>query len=391
MSKTGTGGSRVRVCAVTGSRADFGLYEWPLRELIQDVRFAVELAVTGVHLSPEFGLTVRDVEASGIPISVRIETLLSSDSPTGVCKAMALGVLGFADAWAHRRPDLVMVLGDRFEMFAAAQAAFILGIPIAHLCGGDVTEGAFDDALRHGISKMASLHFTSNETARARLIRMGEPPERVFVVGNPGLDQLRHLPLMGRNELEAALGFKLRARNLLVTFHPVTLGTSPSTDQFDELLAALDDRTDEDFGLIFTLPNPDTEGRALIARVETYVANHPNAVAHASLGQLRYLSTVAHVDAIVGNSSSGLCEVPSLGTATVNIGDRQKGRLKARSVIDCLPERRAIAKAIDKAMTLDCQGTLNPYGDGRSAERIRALLADIDDFQSLIRKRFHDG
>lgn len=380
----------VLLCAVTGSRADFGLYECPLRELAADPRFAVELAVTGVHLSPEFGLTGRDVEASGLPVSARIETLLSSDTPTGVAKAMGLGLIGFADAWSRRRPDLVMVLGDRFEMAAAAQAAFILRIPIVHLCGGDVTEGAFDDALRHGISKMASLHFPTNEAARERLIRMGEPPERVFTVGSPGLDQLRRLPLLDRAGLEASLGFRLRPRNLLVTFHPVTLDPTPSVAQLDELLAGLD-LIGDGTGLIFTLPNPDTEGRALIARIEAYVAGHADATVHASLGQLRYLSAVAQVDAVVGNSSSGLYEAPSLRTATVNIGNRQKGRLKAASVIDCPPERQAIAAAIRQAMALDCRDVVNPYGDGRSAERIRAILAGIGDFPALVGKGFHDG
>jgi UDP-hydrolysing UDP-N-acetyl-D-glucosamine 2-epimerase len=380
----------LRLCAVTGCRADFGLYQSVLAELAVEPRFRVELAATGMHLSPEFGMTVREVEAAGYSVGIRVETLLSSDSPVGVAKALGLGVMGFADAWAQHRPDLVLVLGDRFEMFAAAQAAFVLRIPIAHIGGGDVTEGALDDAMRHGISRMAALHFTTSAPASARLIRMGEPPDRVFTVGNPGLDHLKHMILLDRVELEAALGFALRPRNLLVTFHPVTLDPVPSATQVEELLSALDG-LGEEVGLIVTLPNADTEGRALIAHLRAFAAGRVNVTMHTSLGSLRYLSALAHVDAVVGNSSSGLLEAPSFGTPTVNIGDRQKGRLRAASVIDCLPEHGAIAAAIARALTLDTRGVENPYGDGESASRIRRALAGIADFAPLIVKGFHEA
>lgn len=384
----------LRLVAVTGSRADFGLYQCVLDELAADPGFAVALAVTGMHLAPEFGLTVREVEASRHPIAARIETLLASDSAAAVAKAIGLGTIGFADAWTRERPDMVMVLGDRFEMFAAAQAAFIMRIPIAHLYGGDVTEGAFDDALRHAISKMASLHFPSTEDAARRLIRMGEPPERVFAVGSPGLDHLFRTPRLDRDAFAASLGFALRPRNLLVTFHPVTLDPVPSATQLDELLAALDG-LGPDVGLIVTLPNADTEGRALIERLRAFAAGRDNVTLHASLGQQRYLSALTHCDAIVGNSSSGLYEAPSLGIPTVNIGDRQKGRLRAASVIDCPPARGAITDAIAHALTLDCRGTVNPYGDGRTARRIREALARtlaaIGDPAGLIVKGFYDS
>ncbi|WP_029008252.1 UDP-N-acetylglucosamine 2-epimerase [Azospirillum halopraeferens] len=384
----------VRLCAVSGSRADFGLYRWVLHELHEDPRFAVEVAVTGMHLSPEFGMTVRDVEASGIPVAARVETLLSSDSGVGVAKAVGLGVLGFAESWQRHRPDLVMVLGDRFEMFAAAQTAFLMRIPIVHLCGGDVTEGAFDDAMRHAISKMAAVHFTTNAEAGARLVRMGEPPERVFTVGSPGLDHLHRTPRLDRAALEEALGFALRPRNLLVTFHPVTLDRVSSARQMEALLDALD-RLSPEVGLIITLPNADTEGRALIAQIEAFTVGRANAIARPSLGSRTYLSALALVDAVVGNSSSGLYEAPSFGTPTVNIGDRQKGRLKATSVIDCPADRDAIAAAIGEALARGRRPTENPYGDGHTARRIRTILGDLidrgADSAHLIRKGLHDG
>lgn len=390
----GSGRAGLRLCVVTGSRADFGIYRPVLDELAGEPRFAVEVAVTGMHLSPEFGLTVREVEESGFPITARVETLLSSDTATGMVKAAGLGLIGFADAWTQRRPDLAMVLGDRFEMFAAAQAAFLMRIPIVHLGGGDVTESALDDALRHGISKMAALHFVTNGEARDRLVRMGEPPERVHVAGAPGLDHLRRMERLDRAGLEAALGFRLRPKNLLATFHPVTLDPVPSLVQLEELLAAFDGLGSE-VGLIITLPNADAEGRAMIAHIEAFTAARPHAAAFASLGPLRYLSALALVDAVVGNSSSGLYEAPSLGTVTVNIGDRQKGRPRAASVIDCVPERTAIAAAIRQALAADCRAdcriVANPYGDGHAAGRIRAVLAACPDFASLIRKRFHDS
>lgn len=379
----------LRLSVITSSRADFGIYHPVLDALAKEARFVIELVVTGMHLSPEFGLTVREVEETDFPIVARIETLLSSDTAVGMVKAVGLGLIGFADAWTQRRPDLVMVLGDRFEMFAAAQAAFLLRLPIIHLGGGDVTESAIDDALRHGISKMAALHFVTNAGAHDRLIRMGEPPDRVHVSGAPGLDHLRCLKRLDRAGLEAALSFRLRLRNLLVTFHPVTLDPTPSVVQLEELLIALDE-LGSDVGLIFTLPNADVEGRAMIARIEEFAAARANAAAFPSLGPLRYLSAMSLVDAVVGNSSSGLYEAPSLGIPTVNIGDRQKGRPRAASVIDCPPERTAIMAAIQNAFATDCRGVVNPYGDGNAAERIRAVLAACPDFVALLRKGFHD-
>jgi UDP-N-acetylglucosamine 2-epimerase (non-hydrolysing)/GDP/UDP-N,N'-diacetylbacillosamine 2-epimerase (hydrolysing) len=378
------------ICAVSGSRADFGILYWPLKELHDDPGFAVEIALTGMHLAGDFGDTARTVEQSGIPIGPRVETLLAGDNATAMTKAVGLGVIGFADAWAGRRPDLVLLLGDRFETFAAAQAAYIARIPIAHLCGGDVTEGALDEGFRHAISKLACLHFTTNEAASARLIRMGEDPSHVHTVGSPALDHLRRAPLMSRDEVGTALGWRWRPRNLLITFHPPTLDPTPAMHQFEELLAALAD-LGPDVGLIFTAPNADTSGREMLARLRAFVAGRENAMLRESLGQSLYLGTLAQVDAVVGNSSSGLYEAPSLKRPTVNIGNRQDGRPRAASVVDCPSERGAIAGALARAFALDCGGAVNPYGDGDSARRIRAILAGTGDFSMLLRKRFRDA
>ena len=351
--------------------------------------FGLKVIATGMHLSPEFGMTYKEIEADGFSIDAKVEMLLSSDTGVGIAKSIGLGTIGCAESFERLKPDLVMLLGDRFEALAAAQAALVMRIPIAHLSGGDTTEGAFDEAIRHSITKMAHLHFVASEESARRVRQLGEDPKHVFAVGDPGLDHLRKLKLLGRKELEEELGFRFRRRNLLVTFHPVTLDQTPSSEQFGALLAALD-RLAPDAGLVFTKPNADPEGRALIDMLDAYVAERPNAACYTSLGQLKYLSVMAQVDAVVGNSSSGLLEAPSLGKPTVNIGSRQTGRLEASSVIDCPPETEAVLAAIKDSFERDCRGTVNPYGDGRAAERIVAVLKRIGDPRALLRKRFHD-
>ena len=376
-----------KICIVTGSRADYGLLYWLIRDLLADSAFELQLVVTGMHLSPEFGSTVNVIEADGFPIAARVETLLSSDSSIGVTKAVGLGVLSFAEVFDRLHPDLVIVLGDRFEIFAAAQAAMLARLPIGHIGGGDVTEGAFDDAMRHGISKMSHLHFVTNQDAARRLARMGEEPVRIFNVGSPGLDYLHRSQLLDRATLERDLNFKFRKRNFLITFHPVTLDPEPSGKQLEALLEALDE-FDTDSGLIFTMPNADTEGRQLIRRIEEFVAHKENARAFVSLGQARYLGTLAVTDAVIGNSSSGLYEAPSLHTPTVNIGQRQRGRLRAASVFDCPPERKAIVDAIRKALAFGRQPVPNPYQLGDCAQLIVKAIKHIDDFHALTMKRF---
>ena len=317
--------SRKRVAVVTGSRAEYGLLQWILRDLEADPAFELQLIVTGMHLSPEFGMTVRQIEQDGLPIRKRVEMLLSSDTGTGVVKSMALGLIGISDALEQLQPDVVLVLGDRFEILAAVQACLIHKVPVAHIAGGDTTEGAFDESIRHAITKMSHVHFVTNSQSAGRVLQMGEAPASVHVVGSPGLDHLRRTPLLDRTALEAALNARLGRKNLLITFHPVTLDAVEGTRQFDELLAALE-TLPADVTLWFTRPNADTGGRALSARLDAWAAGQTDRVqTFTSLGSLRYLSLMAQVDAVVGNSSSGLYEAPSFGVATVDIGDRQGG------------------------------------------------------------------
>lgn len=380
---------RRTIQVVTGGRADFGLYRWIMDALAASGNFTVEVAVTGMHLAAGYD-SLAEVLAAPYPVTARVETLLASDSDAAVAKAVALGIAGFADAWTNRRPDLVMVLGDRFEMLAAAQAAYLLKLPIAHISGGDVTEGAIDDAMRHAISKLSHIHFVTNQPAAERLARMGEDPAHIHCVGSPGIDAVRKLDLADRAGLEHALDFRLRARNLMVTFHPVTLDPIPSAKQFQALLDALAG-LGEEVGIIMTQANADAEGRALTGMAQDWARGRANVCLRASLGQRLYLSAVALVDAVVGNSSSGLYEVPALGVPTVNIGRRQDGRLRAPTVLDCPPETAAIAAAIDRALARGRGEAASPYGDGHTAERVAVILSGYRDFGPLIYKRFHDS
>lgn len=380
-----------KICIVTGTRAEYGLLGWIMRLIRDDADLTLQIIATGMHLSPEFGLTYRQIEEDGFRIDHKVEMLVSSDTPTGIAKSMGLGLIGMADALNDLRPDILVVLGDRFEIFATVAAALVARIPVAHLHGGEKTEGAFDEALRHSITKMSHLHFVAAEEYRKRVIQLGEQPERVFLVGGLGIDNIKRLKLLNRSELEASLGFNLGQKCLLITFHPVTLETSTATDQMAELLATLAKL--QDTQLIFTMPNADTEGRSLIKMVEQFTAQHVNAHAYTSLGQLRYLSCIAHVDGVVGNSSSGLTEVPSFKKGTINIGDRQKGRLQATSVINCDPTREKISAALKVLYSVDFQASLNltqnPYGEGGAGEKVVSTIKNyaIDD---ITKKAFYD-
>ena len=361
-----------KICIITGSRAEYGLLRWVMQGIKDDSELTLQVIATGMHLSPEFGLTYRDIEQDGFQIDRKVEMLTSSDTPVGIAKSMGLGMICFADVLNELRPDLIVVLGDRFEIFTAVSAALVARIPVAHIHGGETTEGAFDEALRHSITKMSHLHFVAAEEYRQRVIQLGEQPERVFLVGGLGIDNIKRLEILNRAELEAALDFKLGQKNLLITFHPVTLETTTNADQMAELLTVLAELKDTQ--LIFTMPNADTGGRTLTGMVEQFVAQHANARAYTSLGQLLYLSCIAHVDGVVGNSSSGLAEAPSFRKGTINIGDRQRGRLQAASVINCEPTQRNIAATLKKLYSSNFQASLrkvrNPYGEGGASEKV---------------------
>jgi GDP/UDP-N,N'-diacetylbacillosamine 2-epimerase (hydrolysing) len=366
-----------KVCVITGTRAEYGLLYWLIQGIKDDPELELQIVVTGMHLSPEFGLTFREIEEDGFRIDKKVEMLLSSDSTSSIAKSTGLGMIGFADAFNELQPDIVLIIGDRFEVFAAAYSAFIARIPIGHIHGGETTEGAFDEAVRHSITKMAWWHFVAAEEYKARVIQLGENPERVHLVGGMGVDTITRTDLLGKEDLEGRFGFKFGSKNLMVTFHPVTLENNTSSKQFEELLNALGTLKDTHF--IFTLPNADTDGRVISRMIKGFVKENPgNSIASTSMGRVNYLSSLQFVDAVVGNSSSGLTEAPTMRIGTINIGDRQKGRLKADSVIDCEPAMESIVKAFHKLYSDKFQEALkkvkNPYGEGDASGQIIRVL-----------------
>lgn len=379
------------ICVVTGTRAEYGLLQ-PVMELIRNSgKLEFQLVVTGTHLSSDFGLTHRDIEKDGFVIDRKVDMRLESDTPVAVTKSIGYATIGFADAFNDLHPDLVLLVGDRFEILAAATAALVARIPVGHIHGGEATEGAFDEAIRHAVTKMSHLHFVATEEYKRRVEQLGEDPSRVFVVGGLGVDVLRNLELLGRDELESHLGVKLGGKSLLITFHPATLDDASAADQMKELLAALDSLPDAT--LIFTMPNADPEGKSVSDLISRYCESHANARAFQSLGTLRYLSTMAQVDGVVGNSSSGLLEAPTLGKGTVNIGTRQSGRAKAASVIDCAADRESIKSALNKlfskSFNASLAGVKNPYGDGGAGEAIVKTLEN-ERLDGILRKKFFD-
>jgi len=381
-----------KVCVITGTRAEYGLLYWTIYGLHNDPKIELQLIVTGMHLSPEFGLTYKQIETDGFHINKKIEVILSSDSPVGISKSMGLGMIGFSEAYEELKPDVILLLGDRFEIFSAAAAAMIARIPIAHCHGGESTEGLIDEPIRHSITKMSHLHFTSTEEYRNRIIQMGEQPDFVYNFGALGIENINRLKLLSREAFEKSIAFQLNKKNLLVTFHPVTLENATAENQFTKLLEAID--TFHDVTIIFTKANADTDGRIINQLIDEYVMEHSDkAVAFISLGQIRYLSALQFMDVVVGNSSSGLIEVPSFKTATVNIGDRQRGRIKASSVIDCEPTSNAIKNAIEKALSKEFRESLklieNPYGTKNASENIIPLLKSVP-LGNLLKKEFYN-
>jgi len=370
-----------KICVFTGSRAEYGLLKPLMDEIKSDPELELQIVASCMHLSPEFGLTYEEIEKDGFLINEKIEMLLSSDTPTGIIKSMGLGLIGYADALNRLKPDITVVLGDRFEALSFAIASYINRIPIAHLYGGEATEGSIDEGIRHAITKLSFLHFTSTEEYRKRVIQMGEDPNRVFNVGALGIDNIKKINLMSKEELERELNIKFKQKNLLVTYHPVTLQEKQSEKELKALLNVLEEL--EDTLIIFTKTNADTEGRSLIKMIEDFVyKNQDKAVLFTNLGQRKYLSLMRFVDAVVGNSSSGIIEAPSFKIPTINIGDRQKGRIKPESVIDCPGVESEIRKAIDKAYDKNFRTKLlnitNPYGDGNSAVRIKNILKSFN-------------
>lgn len=380
-----------KICVVTGTRAEFGMLRWLMQEISHTDGLTLQVVATGMHLSPEYGLTQGEIEKAGFEISYKVEMLLGANTASAVTKSMGVGMIGFADALVWLRPDILVVLGDRFELIPAVVAALIAGVPVAHLHGGETTEGAFDEAIRHSITKMAHLHFVAAEEYARRVVQLGESPKRVFTVGGLGVDALQRMRLLTRKELETSLDFEFGSKNLLITFHPVTLEGSRSSDQLGYLLAALDEL--EDTRLIFTMPNADSGGHHLASMVADYVRSRSNTRAYQSLGHLRYLSCMRHVDGVVGNSSSGLTEAPSLGVGTVDIGDRQKGRIAATSVIHCEPNleaiRSALARLYHPEFRQKLHGTRNPYGLGGACSAIARRLKEFP-LEGLVKKAFFD-
>jgi len=375
---------------VTAARSDYGIYRPVLREIQGVPDLALRLFVTGMHLSPEFGMTVKEIEREGFPIAERIEMLLSSDTPEGIAKSMGLGTIGFGQAYTRSRPDILLVLGDRFEMHAAVVAALPFNIPIAHIHGGELTEGAIDDAIRHAITKMSHLHFVSTKSYAQRVIQMGEEPWRVMVSGAPGLDNLRHIDLLSREALQKRYNVELQGRFFLVTYHPVTLESEQTAEQIDALLSALE-KTDGT--LIFTYPNADTAGRVIIDKINDYVAQHQRAYFLVNLGTQAYFSMMNYACAMIGNSSSGIIEAASFKLPVVNIGNRQKGRVRGDNVIDVGYAQAEILAGIDKAtssgFSKGISNIRNLYGDGQAATRIVGKLRQVEIDKTLIFKHFH--
>ena len=382
-----------KICVITGSRAEYGLFYPLLKEIKMDRSFRLQIIATGMHLSPVFGSTFKEIEKDGFSITEKVDMRLNDDSPAGVTVSMGRGLAGFAGALKKLSPDLVLLLGDRFETFSAAAACHTARIPVAHFHGGELTSGAMDDAFRHCITKLSQLHFVSTEASRKRVIQLGESPSRVFNVGALGIDNIRKMELFNRPELEKEIGFKFGVKTILVTFHPVTLESQSAEGQFKALLKALDGFRDG--GIVFTAPNADADGRVILRLIHAYVKkNRGRAAYFASLGTRKYLSVLKHSDVVLGNSSSGIIEAPSFGIPTVNIGDRQKGRVKPGSVIDCEPSAASISRALRKAFSPEfrrkCSNMPNPYGDGNSARR---ALKEIKRYLSkpcTLKKVFHD-
>jgi len=381
-----------KICVITGTRAEYGLLRLLINGIDRSNKMNLQLIVTGMHLSSNHGETYSEIEKDGFRIDKKIEMLLSADSPSSISKSTGLGLIGFADAYNQLKPNIVFVLGDRFETFAATIAALYAGIPIAHIHGGETTLGSFDEAMRHSITKMAWWHFVASDVYRNRVIQLGENPNRVFNVGGMGVDSICNTKLLSKRKLINLTGINFANKNLLITFHPVTLELGSSKMQFQALLDALDDTRDVYF--IFTMPNSDPDSKIIKEMIDSFVIkNKKRSISFDSLGTIKYLSVLKYVDGVLGNSSSGLTEAPTFKIGTINIGDRQQGRMKAKSVIDCNPNKSSIKKAIDKLYSKNFQKSLNfvknPYGIGNATKKILKIINDVK-IPNVIKKEFYD-
>lgn len=381
-----------KICVITGSRAEYGLLCGLMRAIKEDEELELQVIATNMHLSPEFGLTYRDIEKDGFHIDRKVQMLLSSDTPNATAKSVGLGMIGFADAYEDLKPDMVVVLGDRFEILGAVSAALFYKIPVAHLHGGEITEGAYDDSIRHAITKMSHLHFTSTEEYRNRVIQLGEQPNRVFNVGAIGIENVKNVPLLSKKELEESIGFELGEKSLIVTYHPVTLENATAAQQCTNLLEALEQFPD--YHVVFTFPNSDTDGRIIIQLIKDYVVAHQDSsIAFTSLGMKRYLSALQYVIAVVGNSSSGILEVPSFGIPTLDIGERQAGRISADSVLHCTTDKNSIISGLrtilDKGFREQCKSVVNPYEGKNTICDIMKVLKTFP-LEGLTKKPFYN-
>lgn len=382
---------RRKICFVTSGRADYGLLRWVMRAVKDDPELQLQIIATGMHLTSTYGLTYQEIEEDGYLIDARIEILGPPDAAKEISESMGIAITGIARAINDLEPDLLVVLGDRYEIFAASAAALVSKIPVAHLHGGEVTTGAFDESFRHAITKMSHLHFVATEEYKSRVIQLGENPQNVFLVGGLGVDSIKMLSLLSRDELETRLGFVFGEKSLLITFHPATLDSDPPEHQMRELLRALSSLNDTT--LIFTMPNADTGSDDMIQMLLDFVETNKRAKIFSSLGQLMYMSCIAQVDGVVGNSSSGLTEVPTFKKGTINIGDRQQGRLQASSVINCQPSEVQIKSAIERLYSpefkLNLAKTSNPYGAGGASLKIAKVLKEVS-LDGIIKKPFYD-
>lgn len=383
-----------KICVVTGTRAEYGQLARVMRLIQGSHDIQLQIVATNMHLSPKYGNTYKEIEADGFTIDCRvpiIDECVSNDSREIVME-MSRALAGFGNAYDELRPDLLLILGDRYEVLAAATAALIERIPIAHIAGGEITEGAYDDAIRHSITKMSNLHFTATEDYKKRVIQLGEQPDRVFNVGALGVENIKKLPLMSKDEIEKEIDFKIDDNTILVTYHPVTLGKRTAKDDIDDFIAALEER--KDLRVIFTMPNSDTGGQFIVDAINDFVDNNSDrAKSFKSLGALRYLSVMQQVSAVVGNSSSGLVEVPSFGVPTLNIGDRQKGRIAAKSVFNCAPDTDSVLKGLEIVLSekyKDLSRVVhNPYEKKNTAEEIFKVLNTYP-LEKLKQKHFYD-